>query len=251
MIIASTATPDFFYPTLACLVQNQIGAENACAIDINAACTGFVNCLDVARSFLVVGDYKKILVVSSEVLTRQTDFSDRGTCILFGDGAGAVVVEASDKRYESIIGAKGENIDDMALFCKVNFNCNSPFRPNADDTDSGFIRMDGKEVYKFASDIMPKTVNAVCEKAGWALSDIDLLIPHQANIRIIEAALKKLDIPAEKVYINIENTGNISSACIPVCLDELYEAGRIKPGMKICMVSFGGGLTYGGIALEV
>jgi len=252
MIILSTATPDTFYPSTSCLVQRAVGAKNAGAIDINVGCTGFVNALDIARNYLAAGTYKTILVVSSEMLTRQTDFTDRGTCVLFGDGAGAVVVQAADSEYHAVLGAIGEDYDDLKLKCHVNYPSNSPFTKSRDTNESsGFICMDGKEVYKFASDIMPKAVNAVCEKAGWRLSDIDLLIPHQANIRIINAAMKNFDINADKVYVNIENTGNISSACIPVCLDELYSMGKIKPGMKVCLVAFGAGLTFGAIAIEV
>jgi 3-oxoacyl-[acyl-carrier-protein] synthase-3 len=247
MIIVSTATPDTFYPSTSCIVQNHTGAKNACAIDINVGCTGFVNALDIARSYLSCGTYRRILVVSSEMLSRQTDFTDRTTCVLFGDGAGAVVVEsAPDKKYSAILGAIGEDCRDMKLKCPVNYENTNPFSKSENmNKSSGFIEMNGKEVYKFASDIMPKAVIQACGKIGWGLSDIDLLIPHQANIRIINAAMRNLDIPEDKVYINIERTGNISSACIPVCLDELYADGRIKSGMRVCLVAFGAGLTYG------
>lgn len=257
MIIAATATPDYFFPTLSCLVQNLIGAENACAIDVNAACTGFVNALDIARAYLAVGEYKKILVVAGEMLSNQIDFTDRATCVLFGDGAGAVVVEASDNQYVSFLGAKGESPNNPLLYCEVNnTHNNNVFKAETADEPElepppGFLRMDGKEVYKFAADIMPRAVNEVCERAGVSLSEIDLLIPHQANIRIIKAAMKSLDIPEERVYVNIENTGNISSACIPVCLDELSKANRLKSGDKVCMVAFGAGLTYGAIIMEI
>jgi 3-oxoacyl-[acyl-carrier-protein] synthase-3 len=190
------------------------------------------------------------------MLSNQADFTDRATCVLFGDGAGAVVVEASDKLYESCLGAKGEDFDEPALYCRVPYDCNSPFGAGQEsrespESDSPYIVMDGKAVYKFATEIMPRATKAVVEKAGLELADIDLLIPHQANIRIIKTAMKSLDVPMEKVYVNIEDTGNISSACIPVCLDELFAAGRIKSGMKVCMTAFGAGLTYGSIILEV
>ncbi|MCL1881335.1 MAG: ketoacyl-ACP synthase III [Oscillospiraceae bacterium] len=257
IIVASTATPDFFYPSLACLVQNAIGATNAFAIDVSAACTGFVNALDIVRNYLANGSAKKALIVSGEMLSYHTDFTDRATCVLFGDGAGAIVLEATDspKLYAAHLGAIGEKFDEPALYCKVPYKCNSPFGAKGENFGAvnhvDYIQMDGRAVYKFASDIMPKTVKSVCEKAGLELSDIDLLIPHQANIRIIKTAMKNLDIPEDKVYVNIEKTGNISSACIPVCLDELYELGRIKAGMKICMVAFGAGLTYGAVIIEV
>ncbi|MCL2754731.1 MAG: ketoacyl-ACP synthase III [Oscillospiraceae bacterium] len=254
-IIVSTATPQFFYPSMSCLVQNTVGVKNAFAIDVHAACTGFVNALDIARNYLSLPDtgVKKALVVAGEMLSNQADFTDRSTCVLFGDGAGAVVIErAAHKQYSCILGAKGEDFGDIALYCKVPYARNSPF-PSADNDDSykPYLQMDGKAVYKFASDIMPRMVKAVCEKAGLALSDIDLLIPHQANIRIIKSAMRNLDIPDERVYVNIHDTGNISSACIPVCLDELSRANRLKSGMKVCLVAFGAGLTFGSIILEI
>jgi 3-oxoacyl-[acyl-carrier-protein] synthase-3 len=256
MVIAATSTPDFFYPSLSCLVQRAVGASNAFAIDVSAACTGFVNALDIARNYLATNSAKKILIVAGEMLSNQADFTDRATCVLFGDGAGAVVVEASDKLYESCLGAKGEDFAELALYCRVPYDCNSPFGESREsrespESESPYIVMDGKAVYKFATEIMPRATKAVVEKAGLELADIDLLIPHQANIRIIKTAMKSLDVPMEKVYVNIEDTGNISSACIPVCLDELFAAGRIKSGMKVCMTAFGAGLTYGSIILEV
>jgi 3-oxoacyl-[acyl-carrier-protein] synthase-3 len=233
------------------LVQNIIGAKNACAVDTGAACTGFVNALDIARSYLALGEYKKILVVAGEMLSRQVDFTDRGSCVLFGDGAGAVVVEASDKLYTSYLGATGEDYKNMALHCAVNYQSNNPFAASENISPPLFLEMDGKEVYKFASDIMPKAVTAVCERAGVELSEVDLLIPHQANVRIIKSAMRNLAIPMEKVYVNLHTTGNISSACIPVCLDELYKSNRLKDGAKVCMVAFGAGLTYGSIIIEI
>jgi 3-oxoacyl-[acyl-carrier-protein] synthase-3 len=258
MVVVSTASPDFFYPSMSCLVQGAVGAVNAFAIDINAACTGFVNALDIARNYIAAGSAKKVLVVAGEMLSNQVDFNDRTTCILFGDGAGAVVAEAADKPYYAYLGAIGDNYCVPALHSRVPYRSNTPFLGDTQSTDSGepwaggeYIQMDGKGVYKFATEIMPKAVHSVIEKSGWSLSDIDLLIPHQANIRIIKTAMKSLDIPMEKVYVNIADTGNISSACVPVCLDELYAAGRIQSGMKVCIVAFGAGLTYGSILMEV
>jgi 3-oxoacyl-[acyl-carrier-protein] synthase-3 len=164
------------------------------------------------------------------------------------------VIEAADSEYACILGAKGEDFNAPALYCRTQYARNSPFTRGGDDSDNIYkvhIQMDGRAVYKFATDIMPKAVKAVCEKAGTGISDIDLLIPHQANIRIIQTALKNLDVPDEKVYINLHDTGNISSACIPVCLDELNKAGRLKSGMKLCLVAFGAGLTYGAVIMDV
>ncbi|MCL1865968.1 MAG: ketoacyl-ACP synthase III [Oscillospiraceae bacterium] len=251
MIIASTSTGDYFYPSLSCLVQNLTGAVNSCAVDVSAGCTGFVNALDIARNYIVSGTYRRILVVASERLSRQTDFTDRGTCILFGDGAGAVVVEPSENGdYAAFLGAIGENPAESKLCCEINYNDNSPFKNEKEPCKNTFIRMNGKEVYKFATDIMPRAVGEVCRRVGWKMSDIDMIVPHQANVRIINAAMKNLDVAADKVYVNIHEWGNISSACIPVCLDELRAAGRIREGMKVCLVAFGAGLTYGAIAMS-
>jgi len=252
LIITSTASPDFFYPSVSCLVQNIIGAKNAAALDVSAACTGFIYGLDAARSYLAIKKYRKILVIASEFLSEQTDFTDRSTCVLFGDGAGAVVVAGSQRPYASVLGAVGDSYPDMQLYYKVNYNNNCPFSdiPSEKAGIPGYIQMNGKEVYKFAVDIMAKAVNEACFEAGFALSDLDLLIPHQANIRIINTAMKSLDIPPEKVCVIIEDYGNISSACIPTCLDELNASGKLGRGLKICMVAFGAGMTYGAAAFE-
>ncbi|MDR0222977.1 MAG: ketoacyl-ACP synthase III [Oscillospiraceae bacterium] len=252
MIIVSTASPDFFYPSAACLVQNIIGAKNAAALDVSAACAGFIYALDVARNYLFAGKYKKIMVIASEFLSRQFDFYDRTVSVLFGDGAGCVIIGGSRRPYASVLGAAGEGCSDMKLFCKANYGMNVPFAKTADKEEQDpYIRMNGKDVYKFAVDIMPKAVKEVCPQAGFALSDVDLLIPHQANIRIINSAMKDLGIPAEKVFLNIEKRGNISSACIPVCLDELNRAGKLRDGARICAVAFGAGFTYGAAAFEL
>lgn len=239
-IIVSTCTPDFLYPITACLVQNEIGAFNAACIDINAACTGFVSGLEVARGLLYSG-YNKILFVAAENLTSQIDFTDRATCVLFGDGAGAVVLERADKLFASCITAKGVSADEPVLYYKIDYKTRS----------LSFFDMDGKEVYKFAVDAMPEAARAACDKAGIAVDEIDLFIPHQANIRIVQTAAKTLGVPMEKVYMNIESRGNTSSACMPTCLDELSKAGRLKAGMKLCLVGFGAGLTYGAVIMEL
>lgn len=257
LIIVSTCTPDFYYPNMACLVQKQIGATGCPCIDINAACTGFINALDIARNYLATGDYKTILIVSSERLSSHVDFNDRGSCILFGDGAGAVVVEkGEDKSYYSVFGAEGDMFE--ALYCKANYKPNAPwFNGNeifAELIDTPekecYLQMDGKAVYKFAVDAMANAVDMVLQKSQLSIEDIDLVIPHQANIRIIQSALRKMKVDDDKVFTNLERNGNTSSACIPVGLAELMESGRLKRGMKICLVGFGAGLTYGACIFE-
>lgn len=260
LIILSTCSTDFFYPNTACLVQNLIGAKNAAAIDVNTACTGFISALDMARRYLCTEDHEKILVVASEFLTRQQDFTDRTSCFLFGDGAGAVVVEAADKPFYSVTGAKGDMLD--SLYCKINYFGNIPLEgfDNYDnaikdklntDEKNKYLQMDGKAVYRFAVDAMADSFARVCEKAGVKSEDIDILIPHQANIRIIQAALKSMDIPQEKVYVNLDKHGNTSSACIPTILDDLNRTGKLKEGDKMALVGFGAGLTYGSIYMEL
>lgn len=260
LIILSTCSTDFFYPNTACLVQNMIGAVNASCIDVNTACTGFITALDMARRYLCTGDVKKVLVVASEFLTRQLDYTDRTSCFLFGDGAGAVVVEAADKPFYSVIGAKGDMLD--ALYCRIQYsgkypadgfdNYDKDIREKLDtEAKNKFLQMDGKAVYRFAVDAMADSFAKVCEKAGVKSSDVDILIPHQANIRIIASAMKSMDISDEKIYVNLDKHGNTSSACIPTILDELNRTGKLKEGKKMALVGFGAGLTYGSIYMEI
>lgn len=259
MIIVSTCTPDYFYPSMSCMVQNAIGAVNASAIDVSAACTGFIAALDMAQKYLNSDDYKNILIVASERLSAHMDFEDRASCVLFGDGAGAAVVTKSDKPFYSHIGAEGEGKEHLSLFCKANYQPNSPFIDDEKlfagivDTDKQhkYLQMAGKGVYKFAVTAMPKAVDIVCKKANMDVNDFDLLIPHQANIRIIETAVKTMGIATEKVYTHLEQYGNTSSSCIPMCLDELKHTGKLHEGMKICLVGFGAGLTYGAVYFEL
>lgn len=238
LIIASTSTPDYFHPSLACLIQREIGAKCG-AFDVSAACAGFIYALDTARSFLCTGKYKTILVAASEKLSNQTDYTDRNTCVLFGDGAGAVIIQASDGLYESYLGAQGDDITNAFIQCPVNY----------DNKTKPYITMDGRGVYKFAADIMPYSVNEALKLANKTADDVTLLIPHQANIRIIEKAAEKIGIPMERVFVNVGKYGNISSACIPVALSE--SIGGFKRGDIIALTGFGAGLSYGAIVFEV
>ncbi|MBQ8195096.1 MAG: ketoacyl-ACP synthase III, partial [Oscillospiraceae bacterium] len=210
--------------------------------------------------FLASGQYKTILIVSSEKLSSQQDYTDRSMCILFGDAAGAVVVRSSDRPYFSKLGATGDDFE--ALYCKVNYQSNCPFYP--EDRDNAFynhrfdtfskqnyLQSDGHAVYKFAVNAMSGAVKTVAADGGYSIDDIDLIIPHQANLRIIKKATDILGADPAKVYTNIERLGNVSSACIPVALDELNRQGRLHKGMKLCIVGFGAGLTYGAIIMEL
>ncbi|MDR2908938.1 MAG: ketoacyl-ACP synthase III [Oscillospiraceae bacterium] len=254
LIICSSVTGDFRYPSVACMIQGALGAENAFAFDIAAACTGSVYAMDVARLYLAAGAVKAVLVVGTEWLTQQVDYADRSSCVLFGDGAGAAVLGRGNGAYGSALfsdpgGAK--YLYDAIPRHDYPFLSLSPCEEAPFPISrAGAIVMDGREVYKFATKAMPRAVLAACEKAGVRLEDIDLLIPHQANLRILETAVKNLNFPPQRVYSNIEKYANTSSATILIGLDECVRAGRLKEGDLFCLVGFGSGLTWGALVAE-
>ncbi len=254
LVITSTITSDFLTPSIASVIQHEIGAENAYAFDINAACSGFVYALDTAERFLRTDDnLKYVLVVATEALSRFTDFEDRGTCILFGDGSAAAVIERSDKMYSSFLASDGSG-------AKKLFARNMQIAPEVkieSDFDDGFpekpmhqLYQDGKEVYKFAVKALPKAFKAAAEKIGITSANIDWFVPHQANIRIIETAAKNLGTGTDKFVVTVDHHGNTSSASIPLALCEAIDKGDVKRGQKLALVGFGAGLTYGSIILE-
>lgn len=255
MIIATTMSPDCFTPSVACLIGNELGIKKAVAFDVNGACTGYVYAFDLARNYLEIGTYRNILIVSTEIISRMVDFSDRSTCVLFGDGAGATVVTKSDGLYASILG--GNPSGAQRLFAKIKHH-NNPFNKQNVSYDSekvdefpyGYIYMEGEEIFKFATTTLPKVVLATLEQAGLDIGNLDLLVPHQANERILQAANKKLQLPEEKLYYGIKEYGNISSACIPIGLYHLKRKKRLKAQSKICIAGFGAGLTYGAALFE-
>ncbi len=232
--VVATFTPDNLTPSVACMVQNRLGLpKDAFCFDINAACSGFIYALNVAYGILMQGGKKYALVIGSEVISRVLDFADRSTCVLFGDGAGAAVVTLSENSaYEFTCGADG---NDAILNCKT----------------SGGLQMDGREVFKFAVGIIPECINTLLEKSQLALDDIDYVVCHQANERIISHVVKKMKAPSEKFFMNLQKYGNTSAASIPLALDEMASGGLLKEGMKIICVGFGSGLTWGGILLEM
>ena len=225
---------------------------------VPAACAGFLFALENAAMYFAAGKAKKILVIGAERMSRLVNWKDRSTCVIFGDGAGAAVITKSDKPMYSYLSGKADNFE--ALYRHKNIGHNCPYVDEKDETTSTaafdtdkklhYLQMDGKGVYKFAVDAMATAVEKTLAKAGLTKDDIDLVIPHQANIRIIQSATKALGIPQEKVFVNIGEHANTSSACIPTCLDDLNKEGRIKDGMRICMVGFGAGLTSGAIIFE-
>lgn len=254
LVISSTVTSDFLTPSMASVIQNKTGAVNAAAFDINAACTGFIYAIDTARRFLETDDdLKYVLVVANESLSRFLDFEDRASCILFGDGAAAAVIEKSDKLYASHLASDGSG---ASYLCARSLNVAPEVRMEK-DFDDGFtdnplhkLYQNGKEVYKFATQALPKSFEIISEKSGIRKEDIDWFIPHQANIRIIETAAKKLGVSMDKFIVTLDHYGNTSSASIPLSLCEAIEKGIIKRGQKLAMIGFGAGLTYGGIVLE-
>ena len=255
LVISCSATSDFHTPSIASIIQYNTGAVNSAAFDLNAACTGFVYALDTARRFLETdSSLKYVLISANEGLSRFIDFSDRSSCILFGDGAGAVVVERSDKIYSSHLGSDGSG---AGYLCARALNPAPEVKQENSDFSDPFpniplhkLYQDGKAVYKFATAILAEVFVKASEKIGISKDDIDWFIPHQANVRIIETASKKLSVPMEKFIVTLDHYGNTSSASIPLALCEAVEKGLIKRGQKISMIGFGAGLTYGGIILE-
>lgn len=257
LIISSTITNDFVTPSASCLIQREIGAVNAAAFDLGAACSGFVYAVDTACRFLATDDnLKYVLVSANENLSYITNFADRSSCVLFGDGAAAVILERSDKLFTSWLGADGTGA--KFLYAK-NHHQLHPFitegHPVIDDetdpsVDHRLLVQDGKEVYKFATKALPTAAKNAADKISLDISDIDLFIPHQANIRIIETAAKNLGVSMDKFFTNIDMHGNTSSASIPIALNEAVEKGVLKRGMKVCLVGFGAGLTLGSVIIE-
>ncbi|MEC2059875.1 beta-ketoacyl-ACP synthase III [Bacillus stercoris] len=235
MILVATVTPDQSFPTVSCMIQEQLGAKKACAMDISAACAGFMYGVVTGKQFIESGTYKHVLVVGVEKLSSITDWEDRNTAVLFGDGAGAAVVGpvSDDKGILSFeLGADGTGGQHLYL------------------NEKRHTIMNGREVFKFAVRQMGESCVNVIEKAGLSKEDVDFLIPHQANIRIMEAARERLELPVEKMSKTVHKYGNTSAASIPISLVEELEAGKIKDGDVVVMVGFGGGLTWGAIAIR-
>ncbi|MCL2480129.1 MAG: ketoacyl-ACP synthase III [Spirochaetaceae bacterium] len=249
-IIVCTGSADYLgFPATACLVQEKLGAKNAGAYDISAACTGFVFGVETAANFIKSGNYKNILVIGSEVLSRIIDMSDRNTAVLFGDGAGAALIsgnEDSESKSEIISSyLRADGSGENALKRPLGGTAH-PFIPGVTDPKECFIYMNGRQVYNFAVKAVTNTILQIMEKNNLTIDSIKYIIPHQANIRIIEAAANRASIPIEKFYINIENYANTSAATIPIALTEVVDKNLIQRGDNIITVGFGGGLTYGG-----
>ena len=249
MIIVATITPDNSFPSTACTLQDKLGAVNASAFDVSAACSGFVYASTVAMQFVQSGAAKKILVVGAETLSKILDFTDRNTCVLFGDGAGAAIIGPVESGgiVAMELGAKGSG---GKFLSQPAGGSRMPATKETVDNRLHYIKMDGSEVFKFAVRIMASSSKKVIEKAGWEIDELDYLIPHQANIRIINSAGKKLKLPSERVHVNLDKFGNTSAGSVPIALDEAVRTGKINKGDKVVLVAFGGGLTWGALAVE-
>ncbi|MDQ0417364.1 3-oxoacyl-[acyl-carrier-protein] synthase-3 [Croceifilum oryzae] len=250
LIIVATVTPDTSFPATACLVQEQLGAKNAATFDLSAACTGFIYGITTGAQFIATGVYRYVLVVGVEVLSRIVDWSDRNTCVLFGDGAGAAILGPVKEGYgfQSFeLGGDGTGATHL------NLKAGGSRLPASEQTikEGGhYLYMNGREVFKFAVRVLISAADEALKKAGLTKEDINLLVPHQANMRIIDAAVERLGLDEEKVIVNLDRCGNMSSASIPVALNEAWEQGRIHEGDTIVLCGFGGGLTWGATVLR-
>ncbi len=253
LIILATTTPDFNnYPSTSCLVQNAVGCRHAAAFDLSAACSGFVYGLEMAKCYLLQHPAKKALVIGAEVLSRHADWSDRSLAMLFGDGAGAAVLEAADDapdglQLHSVLGADGSGGE----FIQRDGGsrkplCPDPVHETVKTMDVPYLRMDGHAVFTFAVRKLDVVVRELCTRASIEPADLDLIFAHQANMRIIEAVARRMKLPMDKFFLNLQTIGNTSSASIPICLNEALAKGTLKDGMRIALAGFGAGLTWAG-----
>ena len=244
LIVAATASPDYYFPATASLIGERIGADNVAGYDLSAACTGFVYALAQAYAQIAAGMADTVLVVGTEVFSRLLDWNDRSTCVLFGDGAGAVVLRRDDGGsgllgFEMGADGRGANLLSVAAAGHT-----------ASEPEGPYVRMNGPEVYKFATRVVVESAERCLEAAGLGVGEVDVFIPHQANKRIIDHAARRLGIPEERVFMNVAHYGNTSAASIPIGLDEAYRGGRVDEGDVVLMVGFGGGLAWGSCVME-
>lgn len=244
LIIVATSTPDFVFPSTACLIQANIGANNAAAFDVQAVCTGFIYALTTADSFIRAGRARCALVIGAEVFSRILDWSDRGTCVLFGDGAGAVVLKASDE--PGLLSARlHSDGSQMKILCAAG---NVAY---GEVTGDPFLRMEGQAVFKLAVNVLDKVAREVMDDAGIDIAGLDWLIPHQANVRILNAVARKLDLPTERVVVTVDQHANTSAASVPLALDVARRDGRIQPGQLVMLQGVGGGFTWGAALIRM
>jgi 3-oxoacyl-[acyl-carrier-protein] synthase III len=251
LIIIASSSPDYLTPPVSSQVQHALGAKKAAAFTLVTGCTGFIYALSTAQQFIASGTYDTILVIGAELLSRFIDWTDRSTCVLFGDGAGAVVLQATHTRsgvLACILGSDGSGSEHLIL--PAGGSAHPPSRETL-DRKMHTIQMNGPEVFKFATRVLGKTLRQVIHKAGLRTQDIDLFIPHQANIRIIESAARVAGLPEEKIFINIHKYGNTSAASVPIALTEAMDEGRAKIGSTLALVAFGAGLTWASAVVKI
>lgn len=248
LIIVATVSADSIVPSSACKVQKNIGASKAMAFDINAACSGFIFALDVANSYILTGRATKVLVIGAEVLSKITDWKDRNTCVLFGDGAGAVVIGEAEESHINYINCKSVGEKWESLTCEGT-PISNPY-VEYEDIREGKLKMNGKDIYKFAVKTMEDELSRIINESQIEKDDIAFVVPHQANIRMIESFSKKVEIPIDRFIINLQHVGNTSGASIPIALDEANKSGILSNGSNIVVIGFGGGLTYGSALLK-
>jgi 3-oxoacyl-[acyl-carrier-protein] synthase-3 len=244
LIIVATSTPDMVFPSTACIVQQKLGVHGCPAFDVQAVCSGFIYALTLADSLIRTGSARKALVIGAEVFSRILDFKDRGTCVLFGDGAGAVVLEASDTPgiLATELHADGRHVDILCVPGHVSGGL---------VLGDPLLKMDGPAVFKIAVNVLFDVAHSVLAKAGLTDADVDWLIPHQANIRILQSTAKRLKLPMEKLIVTVDQHGNTSAASIPLALDESVRSGKIKPGDTVLLEGVGGGFTWGAVLLDL
>lgn len=251
LIIVGTATPDFFTPSVSCMVQGKLGASKAMAFDLSAACSGFVYSVDVADSFIRAGKAKNVLVICAETLSRIIDYTDRSTCVIFGDGAAAAVFQASEQEgvlttYMRANGTLGECLKAQCLPVED---------PLAQDSravcDHRFLKMAGSDVFRFTASAVPEAIDAVLHQANMTADQIDWFVLHQANVRILQMVSTRYGLDPKKVYVNIDRYGNTSGVSVALCLDEMRKNGQLKAGQHIVISGFGGGLTYGAALIQI
>ena len=251
LIIVATLSPDMPFPNTACFVQNLIGAKNATCIGLEAACSGFLYAVDAASQYLLTGRCKTALVIGAEKLSSVTDWQDRTTCVLFGDGAGAVVLRATEAGNGILSTVTGSDGSLNALLNIPGGGSRNPTSLETIEKRMHFMKMEGKEVFKHAVRAMGEAARKAIEKAGLTIADIACVVPHQANIRIVEAIRDRMGVGPEKVYVNLDKVGNMSAASIPVAFDEAIKAGKIKKGDYVVFVAFGGGFTWGAMVVKM
>ncbi|MEI7834114.1 MAG: beta-ketoacyl-ACP synthase III [bacterium] len=250
LIVFATITPDYIQPSTACVLQRELGAFNAAAFDVSAACSGFIYSLTIASALINDGPFNNALVVGADCLSKFTDYTDRGTCVLLGDGAGAAILKKGPEGrglLNSYLRADGRGVDCLVI---PGGGSRTPASEESIKNHLHYVHMNGAEVFKFAVRVLEEAVKTALEQVGLTTDDVDLIIPHQANIRIIDSAAKRLHIPADRWVINLQNYGNTSAGSIPLALNEAYEAGRLHEGDVVVLTGFGGGLTWGAIVMR-